>query len=413
MTTRSRAAPLEHVPELDGVRGLAFLLVFCAHLWPGSPGHPWLNHAVRYGWIGVDLFFVLSGFLITSILWHDRRAPHYYQNFYARRVLRILPAFYLLFLVLWLMNSARGGLMAPYGQHMSLPSVLPYHALFYLLMLANVSAAIYGGLYAPLDVTWSLAVEEHFYLAWPLIVRHLSRRRLVQLCLVIVAFEPFLRYAAARAGLNDEQIYILTPFRLGGLALGALLAIALAERLVDPAWLRRTALWTLVIAGPVALVAAATHAVPLATESHRGTALMYSLVSLLMACVVVLGLFPGPISRAVFGWSALRYVGKISYGCYLFHWLCAVIVNAALRRGGIVISWNFTPVIDGLLYMLLVGAVTIAVATISWHVVERPILSLKRRFSAWGRTGGPVSAAVPMAAVEPGRLETAPPRAGR
>jgi len=410
--TSDRPAPLRHIPELDAVRGIAFLLVFWAHLWPGAPGWTWLNTLARYGWAGVDLFFVLSGFLITSILWHDRKAPHYFLNFYARRVLRILPAFYLLFLVLWLLNGARGGLEAPGGQQLALPSVLPHHALLYLFMLANLSAAIYGGLYAPLDVTWSLSVEEHFYALWPLVVRRLKLRSLVILLFVILLIEPVLRYIALRSGFTDEQVYILTPFRLGGLALGSLLALALANDLVSVRGLRNAARWTLLIGGTGFLIAGAGGWIVPASESARRGTLIYTLIALLMTALLITALFPGRLGQAVFRLRSLQYIGKISYGCYLFHWICAVIVNALLRRFGYQITWNETPIGQCVAYVLAVLAVTLLTCTVIWRVIERPILGLKRYFDAWGgRVHGPVRAAVPAAVVEAGGHSVAMPGA--
>jgi peptidoglycan/LPS O-acetylase OafA/YrhL len=409
--TPDRPAPLKHVPELDAVRGIAFLLVFGAHLWPGAPGWDWLNTLARYGWVGVDLFFVLSGFLITSILWHDREAPHYFLHFYARRVLRILPAFYLLFLVLWLLNGARGGLEPPGGQAVALPSVLPHHALLYFFMLANLSAAIYGGLYAPLDVTWSLSVEEHFYAVWPLVVRRLRLRTLVIVLLAIVLVEPVLRYLAIRAGFTDEQVYILTPFRLGGLALGSLVALALANDLVSVRGLQRTARWTLATGGTVFVVAAAGGWIVPASESARRGTLLYTIISLLMTALLVTALLPGRIAQAVFRLRPLQYVGKISYGCYLFHWVCAVLVNAVLRRFGYSIVWNETPIGQCIAYVAAVLAVTLVVCTVTWRLVERPILGLKRYFDAWGgRQHAPVRAAVPTSVVQAGGHAVALPQ---
>ena len=187
------------IARLDGIRSLAVLLVILLH-----------HHLLALGWAGVDLFFVLSGLLITGILRRERMAPHYWRSFYYKRATRILPPLCILVPLSYLLTKRA-----------TFPS-----ALGYLLFAANIqdvgshSIPLLGGL-------WSLSVEEHFYLIWPFAVYALSRRTLMRLLTALLLVEPMLRGVATHWFTGPGPIYVLTPFRLDGLAIGSLLALML------------------------------------------------------------------------------------------------------------------------------------------------------------------------------------------
>ena len=208
---------MRRIPELDGFRSLAVTLVMVDHIvyaWPLPEGAlNWIPLPIRFllshGWLGVDLFFVLSGFLITGILLdEDRRG--YFSRFYMRRATRILP----LALVFIAICAAAYG--RPYGQYFLL-------AIFFCANLAPLLSVPEP--HGPV-VLWSLSVEEHFYLIWPVLVLMLKRRTLAVVATTIVVGSPFLRAWAVSHGMNPETtVYELSWFRFDGLALGALLAL--------------------------------------------------------------------------------------------------------------------------------------------------------------------------------------------
>jgi peptidoglycan/LPS O-acetylase OafA/YrhL len=222
-------APEARDPRLDGLRGLAILLVMLYHTTHYGLARTALDEALTIvpsvGWSGVDLFFVLSGFLITGILLGTRDGTTYYRAFYARRVLRIFPLYYAT-LAFFLLVVPQLPFFAAVD-HFWNPGA-SREQFWYWLFLSNVQAALTGAWqHQTLDISWSLAIEEHFYLLWLLVVRYASERRLLICAGTIVA-----RCCCARrwcAGASPLAAYTLTPCRLDTLATGAAIAI-LARR---------------------------------------------------------------------------------------------------------------------------------------------------------------------------------------
>ncbi|HEV2844590.1 MAG TPA: acyltransferase, partial [Thermoanaerobaculia bacterium] len=205
----------ERLPALDGLRGLAILLVLLLHftVYGGPPATEGIDklfyRAAQAGWIGVDLFFVLSGFLITGILYDAKGGENYFRSFYARRVLRIFPLYYgALAVFLLLVPALRPG------------------SFWHWTYLSNVQIAREGWPDSgALGHFWSLAVEEQFYLFWPVAVLLLARRSLMAACWVCLAGSLLLRVGLHLAD-QETAAFVLTPARLDSLAAGALLALA-------------------------------------------------------------------------------------------------------------------------------------------------------------------------------------------
>lgn len=366
------------MPELDTLRGVAILLVLFYHGFGFEYGVQNLSGleklfvgATLYGWVGVDLFFVLSGFLITGILLDTRTYADYYRRFYIRRVLRILPIYFAVLLVLAVVTRT------PLFLHAIPWSFLGISALF----LANFTTVF--GITTSYGVLWSLAVEEHFYLVWPGVVRRYSNRGVAICAAVVCVACPSLRAASfllhRAQGWTDYGAY--TWLVADGLATGALFAVALRGPLQS-----RQANWKLAAAalgtGIGVIIAGAPFGIlsryRLLGMTLRQTALNIFFLGIL---VLVLLIGTGPWKRFVC-FKPLRFLGEISYGVYLIHTLIFWIVNRCL-----VIFFPQVPPIGGHFALMCARfcvaiTATIVVSYISrWHFEER-FLRLKEKLGA-------------------------------
>lgn len=298
------------VRELDGLRALAILPVLATHF-RGGVVMPLLQPLIASGWMGVDLFFVLSGYLITGILVDSVGAPRYYGKFIFRRTVRIFPLYYiaLAFMIgLWLFHG--------------LPLLEWDSPAWFLVYLGNIPMALYNAVPRVefMSVLWSLQVEEQFYLLFPFVVSALSRVQLRRLLLACVCAAPALRVVLALAQPDNIWApYMLMPSRMDALSIGGLIALARRDSsLPDPSrarWMCASAL-----AAVVSVVA------------WRGTELGdwvmrtagYSLIAITAGLVLTWVLVtPSGILTSVLRWGPLVYTGQISYGLYLFHQMAA------------------------------------------------------------------------------------------
>ncbi len=356
------------VAELDGIRGLAALLVLLYHAFymsllnqPVAGLAKLLAAATKAGWLGVDLFFVLSGLLITGILLDSQAERHYFRNFYARRVLRIMPLYYAALLVLLVCYQGSGSFVL-------LGSV-------YLTNLAALFAV--PMLFGPL---WSLSVEEHFYLLWPWLVRYLNVRRLAVLAGLIVLLTPLAR-ALAFGRIGAMEIYFYSWFRFDGLALGALLAIWLRGANCTVVRLKGAAL-AAVMAG-VIIIAAGLPFGMLSRERFAGTTLLYTAAQLIFAGLIAAALLPGRSwFKTALSWRPLTWCGEVSYCFYLVHVFCFHLIDWLLAQAGVELS-AMIGLAGAITVRALVGTVaSFVIAALSWRYFETPILSLRRHFTA-------------------------------
>jgi peptidoglycan/LPS O-acetylase OafA/YrhL len=368
----------KHLPALDGVRGLAVLIVVAFHTGGGAQSSNPIGRAIgltlKVGWSGVTLFFVLSGFLITGILWDSKGAEHWWRNFYVRRVLRISPLYYgSLLLVLVISGVFRN---APGG----------WRGLWiYALYLQNIPWIVDTGAgLRPLPLThfWSLAVEEQFYLAWPLLLYKLKTFAQVKhVCLAIFLSSIAFRCAVWMMSPQPEAYNGFLLSRAGELALGGYLAM----RLRDGSWnsLERIAPYLTVgsLLGFVA-VCAPSHIYELTNIACATAGL--ALITVFYAGLIVLALGDGLVHRAM-GVAWLRWVGGISYGIYVFHvlllpvyaWIAEALVPHAGRIEAIAVRGVVTWVVTAL------------VAWLSYRYFEAPILGLWRYFGSRPRSAKP------------------------
>ncbi|MES2884638.1 MAG: acyltransferase [Pseudomonadota bacterium] len=303
-----------HDRALDGLRGIAILLVLVMHTLHFEGGRPlwgWINSAIKAGWIGVDLFFVLSGFLITRILVQMRDAPNRTSVFYGRRALRILPGyfFYLLLAVPPLLLFA-----AP--AYVSLTrEMLPWLMVFGQNFHAALSAP--GLNLGPLSHLWSLAVEEQFYLLWPFLVWHVKTEHLARAALLVGLLAVLCKLLLAAAEVAPHVPYVLPFTRMDGFAAGAWLAARQATGLsVMPGWLRPLPAAAALLLGVTLLMGGSGW--PL---SIWPLILCLSLTPLIFAGLLhkTLVAAPGSALRSLLGQPWLLFFGRHSYALYLVH----------------------------------------------------------------------------------------------
>lgn len=357
-----------HIAALDGLRGVAILLVLLHGfdvIAPSSGISRAFDIVLDLGWVGVQLFFVLSGFLITGILLDTRLAPGYFRRFFARRVLRIFPLYYGVLLIAFV-ALPRVGLVVG-GEHQ----------LWLWLYVANFFAPFgYGEPAFP--HFWSLCVEEQFYLLWPVLVLALARRGVIALgsLLIFVAIGCRL-YVRYRLGdpTGHEAAYTFTLCRMDALAIGALVA-ALVRSEHGAARLARYRSGVFAIAGFLLLTAGLAGGHLQRTGASMQT-FGYTLIALGFALVLVAALKPTGALARLLALAPLRRCGMYSYGMYVFYaplhlfvglpWLAKFIPTPSLA--------------EALTYELVAIAATFGIAALSWHGYERHFLALKSRLA--------------------------------
>jgi peptidoglycan/LPS O-acetylase OafA/YrhL len=366
----------DYVKSLDGVRGLAILIVLIHNA-------SWIMHSsealatkltlaiTSTWWIGVSLFFVLSGVLITGILLDTRQSPSYFRSFYVRRALRIFPLYYaVLAVVFWV------------GPHLIASATwrqsVHDHQIWYWLHLQNWQLRGISGL----PHFWSLAVEEQFYLFWPLVVWLLPVRRLLAFSLLIVATMPLVRLELWHSGLPQGPTYAYAVARWDALALGAVVAILLR----DEGW--RT--WIRSHAPTIgwSALAALVGFVAVHRGFHSGDLLVdvlgQSIVGVLFASLIGTTLLSegwlGERLERVFCSRWLSFLGKYSYAIYVFH---VPLHHLAERH---VARWvNAGSPLQSLGKLLVYDALVLLSSTllalISWNVLEKRCLQLRDRWA--------------------------------
>jgi peptidoglycan/LPS O-acetylase OafA/YrhL len=350
-----------------------------------------VEEVARAGWIGVDLFFVLSGFLITGILLDSKGRDGYLTRFYARRVLRIVPLFYGFLLIVLL--------VAPHVaiiNRTAAPDSIRDHAFWYFAYLQNIAWSVEAfsiDVPVALGHFWSLAVEEQFYLVWPFVVLLLSRKALGIVCLTLLpaclALRVFLASDAASGLMNLNASHVFTPARVDTLALGALLAVMVRT----PGGFDSLARYAPVLAGLAGAVVVALFVIkgelsPIddVTQTIGFTALGLTFVGLVAMTIAAA---PGAIHRRLFETSILQFFGRYAYGLYVVHVLVLLVITDQIGQHAwmrdIYLRTAFGSQIPAsMLLVLTAGAVSVGVAWLSWHLFEKQILKLKAFFPyAW------------------------------
>jgi peptidoglycan/LPS O-acetylase OafA/YrhL len=362
------------IPCLDGLRGVASLMVMTYHFGPhiardASP-FMFLHDLPPLFFQGVDLFFVLSGFLIGGILLDARGSSTFFSTFYARRAFRIFPLYYLT-LILYFVGLALVGPEAPSWRLFENP--IPHWAFwFYAQNFTMTAFNTFGPVW--LAGTWSLAIEEQFYLLLPAVVRLVSPQTLWRTCWIACGAALLLRVVIAKFRLTSPMgAYVLLPARMDTLAAGVIVAYALRYRrdVIDRlrGWWPRLAVG-LGFAWAVYPYFSNAYSIRLAVIDHTVNALLFALV--LLSLVI---LPASRISRFLsIGW--MREIGNLAYSTYLFHPILLGLTFRLLKGNDPLLGSR------GDLAPLAVAAVaTLAIALCSWHLFEKPLLKVGHRFS--------------------------------
>jgi peptidoglycan/LPS O-acetylase OafA/YrhL len=366
----------QHIPALDGIRGLAILLVLFFHLFASNPETgskllDLLNQFRESCYLGVNLFFVLSGFLITGILLDTRNRPHFFKTFYARRALRIFPLYYGVLIVLLLLTRP-------------LHFVWSGWPLYYLTYTANLALWNVGPLNLHafnINHFWSLQVEEQFYLVWPFLLYRIKRLQ------TLITFSLF----TCAAILTLRIVLVALRSRLGSLYLPYSPTFSCADNLLygcSLCILLRTSARqrVLALAPRVLTLCAATlliagihyHGLIWQTNFFVPT-FGFTLVAISCASLIAMALRTGTKTQQLFSNSTLRFFGKYSYGIYVSHYSLETMLNGPVR---IYVTQHLHSKTLGVLAgASVVMAATIPVALLSYHLYEARFLSLKRYFS--------------------------------
>jgi len=365
-----------HIPALDGIRGLAILLVLCFHLFTSNPetGHwffDFANRTILSFYLGVNLFFVLSGFLITGILLNTLHQPHFFKTFYIRRTLRIFPLYYgVLFLLLLLTRP--------------LHFVWSGWQYYYLTYSANLpfwrTQAPFLGPFL-INHFWSLQVEEQFYLVWPFLVYRIKRlRSLIRLSLIACLAILLLRIVLVLLRHQLQNVYLpYSPtFSCGDnllfcCGLCCLLRTSARQRVLDLAP-------RLFAIGATILVCAGLyyHGLGFQTNFFMPT-FGFTIVGVSCAALIAMALRAKSKTQRIFENKTLRFFGKYSYGLYVFHYCVHGVFSSPIRA---FMNEHFhSKALAVLAGACLVMAITLAIALLSYHFYEAPFLKLKKYFS--------------------------------
>lgn len=341
----------KYIPQLDGLRAIAILLVLCFHA--GIPHF-------KLGWTGVWLFFTLSGFLITGILIDNVSDLHYFKNFYSRRILRIFPVYYLCFAFALLYGIFSHHIIKDAGYYF-------LYAQNMLLGYTNFHPKFPGSL----NHTWSLAVEEQFYLVWPFLISLLKdKRKILHASIILFAISIVTKIILLLLYKNSTIAWITMPSNIDAFAIGAFLATITRMEINQKKIEKIFITWLFISTIFYVCVIKLMHYDffwnnVLKISSPQGLLFLFLLVAFcgLLCCLALDNDFW--LSK-ILSLPILVYVGKISYGLYLYHFIVFTLLPfKGLSR------WLAIPIEISL---------TFIIAVLSWHFFESKFLDLKKHF---------------------------------
>jgi peptidoglycan/LPS O-acetylase OafA/YrhL len=370
-----------YMPVLNGYRGVAILLVFLFHCVSELAGehaksvNAFYRDLMNSGWCGVDAFFVLSGFLIAGILLDSREKPNFFQNFYARRILRIFPVFYV-FLSIFL------GVIHPLIRNYEYANNLDSTQIWYWFYLGNWKL-IFDGVFliGPIDHLWSLAIEEQFYLICPALIYFLPRRLLSWflgiVILSVILFRSWLLLTHPLTNTLSFSIYVNTLCRVDALAIGSLTALWMRSPKILPRLLSIAPILTIVSSISLSIIVITQGGLDKFNPVVQSIG--FSLIAIFFCSVLILSVAQSENSLLVrfLSFSPLQGLGTISYGFYVYHFpilwmLCDRIYEYTGK--------SF--LLGHLANVFFCGVLTLVISLLSWYCLEQPILRLKSYFSS-------------------------------
>jgi peptidoglycan/LPS O-acetylase OafA/YrhL len=358
---------INYYPGLDGMRAVAALMVIFFHLMPIS--------VLNLGWIGVDFFFVISGFLITSILINQRDHKSYFKLFYVRRSLRIFPLYFAVVIPFILLNV----IIDDTSFRVAFP---------YIIYIQNITA-IKDGYLLGLGHTWSLAIEEQYYLLYPALIYFTPQKKLIPVLLILIVLVIIIRFTVAFNGYHIYTQSTLLFTRADSMLIGGLLPVLFECQKYDLPKMKSNLNYLLLIGISFFFVFAvwqistfglSSYFVDLGNNNLKGNAIgqfKYTILAIIFASFIGKVAY-GTSSLAIrfqhlFEGKGIKYLGKISYGLYLYHFPIHIGYDLVLTKFGII-----QPVI---VVVLLKVILTIIISAISWHYFERHVLKLKSKFA--------------------------------
>ena len=370
----------KRVPQLDGVRGLAIALVLIWHFYATMKGPPLLNafqfflkQILSLSWSGVDLFFVLSGFLIGGILIDQKGAKNYFQVFYFRRACRILPMYFLLLIAFMIFSNIfhdQNGAGLKWLFKDAFP-ILAYAAFVQNFFIAATGFAGPNTLAA----TWSLAIEEQFYIILPFLIRFLPLRLLPITCVSLIILAPVLRtFFILNPNINPWAAFVLLPSRMDALLLGVLGAWMVKKKPVLKFLQDNLSFIKIlfVIFGVGYLLFSLGG---FAILSLALTPMGYTWLSIFYLLLLLIGLLSQEKwIRTIYTFKPLRSLGTLSYSIYLFHLFFHGIFHHFLAH-----SYPSFLTAKGPLSTILALIATIIFATLTWFLLEKPVINYSRR----------------------------------
>ena len=378
--SESRAQSGGRIASLDGLRGLAVIGTLLIHYevrsWPYQSGLLWPTWlVVSHGWLGVECFFVLSGFLITGILLDSKGSGTYWRSYYGRRALRVFPLYYFALVVAFVLLPLLGS--AAFGAE----PVRASTQLWYWTYLSNVLIAFRGWGAAPRYIAhfWTMAIEEQFYLVWPLVVYTVDRKWLGRVAWGCVVVSVVARVALFAATGDYRYGWMLSFSRFDGLAIGAVCALWLRERGAEAC--RRDAARYGVWLGALVLLVSYWRHWGNFQDKVVGTVGL-TLWSLVMGCVVLWLVTAERDARVarILENPALRKLGMLGYGIYVWHYFVLIALQAHGFRLDAVIDRVGSLALGHVIFVGVNATLTYLVAHVSWRLIEQPCLALKRYF---------------------------------
>jgi peptidoglycan/LPS O-acetylase OafA/YrhL len=364
-----------YVPCLEGIRGYGFLFVFCGHYFlPGQLAHPGtvrlklLTALSSLGLFAVPAFFVLSGYLIGGILYDTRHREGYFRVFYTRRILRVFPVYYVTLLAILAFYAIRG---------------IPANYLFWthFLYIQNLFPGYAHRIGGPVSTIhfWSLAVEEQFYLLWPLVVWLFpDRRKLMGIATMLIVFSGTLRLAAPLLWSSPKAILWFTPTRVDAVLLGVMLGLIRQDTIYER--IKPLAKW-IVLAGGATAISLAIWQGEGWSKTYLGEEVWIPLVNFTAVAIIIAVMEENSLLNRACSQRWICWLGSLSYSLYVFHLTFSpYFMNSLTPRLAQHMRNSFAVLAAG----ILAFALTVLLSILSYRLIEGPIINLKGRMRYGG-----------------------------